>query len=171
MNSLDLNNNDYPSYFKTYIEPLGAVNLIDILNNSMDDLMNTLKDLPEEILLIRYVEGKWTIKEIVQHIVDTERILSYRALRFSRNDTSILNGFNEDWFVENSNANNRNFHDLLEEFTYLRESNILLFNSFTHEMLQKTGFVNDAKISVAALGFIIAGHQIHHLKIIKERYL
>ncbi|SNR71663.1 DinB family protein [Lutibacter flavus] len=171
MNSSQLTKSEYPPFYSGYIKALGAVNLIEVLSKSLDDVMQTLKDLPEEKLLFRYEIGKWTIKELVQHIVDAERVLSYRALCFARNDLTNLPGFNEDWYVENSNANNRNFHELLEEFTYLRESNITLFSSFTTEMLATTGSLNEQDMSVRALGFIIAGHQIHHLKIIKEKYL
>jgi len=171
MNSFELSDNEYAPFYKRYIESLGAVELIEILSESLDDLMNTLKDLPEEKLLYRYGLGKWTIKELVQHIVDAERILSARALRFSRDDATNVPGFDEDWYVDNSNANNRNFHELLEEFTYLRESTILLFSSFTTEMLAKIGSISNSDMSVRALGFIIAGHQMHHLKIIKEKYL
>lgn len=171
MNSFELNINEYAPFYKSYIDDLGAVDLIDILSESLDDLMTTLKDLPEEKLEYRYALGKWTIKELVQHIVDAERILSARALRFSREDATDVPGFDEDWYVENSNANNRNFHELLEEFTYLRESTVSLFSSFTSEMLAMLGSVNGSDMSVRALGFIIAGHQLHHLKIIKQKYL
>jgi len=171
MNSIQLNDNEYAPFYKRYIDSLGAVDLTDILSESLDDLMYTLKNLPEEKLLNRYALGKWTIKELVQHIVDAERILSARALRFSREDATNVPGYDEDWYVENSNANNRNFHELLEEFTYLRESTILLFSSFSSEMLAKVGSVNNSDMSVRALGFIIAGHQLHHLKIINEKYL
>ena len=121
--------------------------------------------------IFRYDNGKWTIKELLQHIIDAERVLSYRALRFSRNDPSDLQGFDEDWYVGNSNGNERNFEDILEEFTYLRKANISLFNSFTSEMMLMLGTANGSIMSVRALGFIIVGHQMHHLKIIKEKYL
>ena len=122
-------------------------------------------------MLFRYDNGKWTIKELVQHIIDAERVLSYRALRFSRNDPSDLQGFDEDWYVGNSNGNDRNFEDILEEFTYLRKATTSLFNSFTSEMMPMLGTSNGSIMSVRALGFIIAGHQMHHLNIIKEKYL
>ena len=118
-----------------------------------------------------YAEGKWTIKELVQHIIDAERVLSYRALRFSRNDTTNLSGFDEDWYVANSNGNERNFKDMLQEFIHVRNSTILLFKSFKPEMLLINGTASNSDMSVRALGFIIAGHQTHHLKIIKEKYL
>lgn len=171
MNSNQLNENEYAPFYKNYIKALGDVNLFEVLDSSLEETLKTLQNLPEEKLLFRYDNGKWTIKELVQHIIDAERVLSYRALRFSRNDPSDLQGFDEDWYVGNSNGNERNFEDILEEFTYLRKANISLFNSFSSEMMPMLGTANGSIMSVRALGFIIAGHQMHHLKIIKEKYL
>ncbi|REE80672.1 DinB family protein [Lutibacter oceani] len=171
MNSVQLNENEYAPFYSSYIESLGEVNLFDVLNTSLKDLVSTLENLPEEKLIYSYAEGKWTIKELVQHIIDAERVLSYRALRFSRNDATNLPGFDEDWYVNNSNGNTRNFKDLLKEFINIRNASISLFNSFTPEMMFLTGSANNSDMTVRALGFIIAGHQMHHLKIIKEKYL
>jgi len=171
MNANQLKENEYSPFYKNYITILGDVNLLDILNDSLENLMNTLKDLPEEKLQYRYEEGKWTIKELIQHIIDAERVLSYRALRFARNDTTDLQGFDEDWYVNNSNGNSRDFNELLNEFSLIRKATISLFKSFSNEMLINAGSANGNNMSVRALGFIIAGHQIHHLNIIKEKYL
>jgi len=171
MNSNQLKENEYSSFYKNYITILGEVNLLEVLNNSLENLISTLKNLPEDKLQYRYEEGKWTIKELIQHIIDAERVLSYRALRFSRNDTTNLQGFDEDWYVENSNGNDRDFDELLSEFSLVRKATISLFKSFSNKMLTNIGSANGSDISVRALGFIIAGHQIHHLNIIKEKYL
>lgn len=171
MKSIQLNDNEFAPFYKNYIKILGDVDLFEILDSSLEEAVNTLKNLTEEKLVYRYAEGKWTIKELLQHIIDAERVMSYRALRFSRNDTTELHGFNEDWYVENSNGNHRNFDELLHEFMLIRKASISLFNSFTKEMLLMSGSANGNTISVRALGFIIAGHQMHHLKIIKEKYL
>ncbi|MFD1294666.1 DinB family protein [Lutibacter holmesii] len=171
MTTLQLNENEYAPFYKGYINVLGDVNLYEVLNDSFNDLIETLQKLPEEKLTYRYEEGKWTIKELVQHIIDAERILSYRALRFSRNDATDLPGFNEDWYVDNSNGNERDFKDILNEFSLVRKASISLFQSFTSEMLAYTGSSNESDMTVRALGFIIAGHQTHHLKVIKEKYL
>ena len=171
MNLSQLNENEYNPYYKHYILELGNVDLIEILRTSSEELLETIKDLSEEKLAFQYAEGKWTIKELLQHLIDTERIMSYRALRFSRSDATELQGFDENWYVENSNGNDRNFNDLLDEFTCTRRASISLFKSFTDEMLQLSGTANGSDMTVRALGFIIAGHQTHHLKIIKERYL
>lgn len=171
MNLSQLDENEYNPHYKHYILELGDVDLFEILNASFEEFLETVKDIPEEKLVFRYDEGKWTIKELLQHLIDTERIMSYRALRFSRNDATELQGFDENWYVDNSNGNARNFKDLLDEFTCTRRASISLFKSFTNEMLQLSGTANGSDMTVRALGFIISGHQVHHLKIIKERYL
>ena len=171
MNLSQLDENEYNPYYKHYISALGNVDLFEILNISSEELLELIKDLSEEKLVFRYEEGKWTIKELLQHLIDTERIMSYRALRFSRNDATELQGFDENWYVENSNGNDRNSNDLVEEFTCTRRASISLFKSFTDEMMLLSGTANGSDMTVRALGFIIAGHQMHHLKIIKERYL
>ena len=171
MDATQLKDNEYGVFYKNYIKGLGNVDLFEILNSSLEDTLNTLQNLSEEKLMYRYAEGKWTIKELLQHIIDAERIFCYRALRFSRNDTSELHGFDEDWYVNNSNGNDRNFKDLLAEFVQIRKASISLFTSFTAEMLALSGIANGSHITVRALGFIIAGHQMHHLKVIKDKYL
>jgi len=171
MNLSQLDENEYNPHYKHYILELGNVDLFEILKVSSDELLETIKDLSEEKMVFRYDEGKWSIKELLQHIIDTERIMSYRALRFSRNDATELQGFDENWYVDNSNGNERNSIELIEEFTCIRSASISLFKSFTDEMLLLSGTANESDITVRALGFIIAGHQMHHLKIIKERYL
>jgi hypothetical protein len=171
MNLSQLDENEYNPHYKHYILELGNVDLFEILMVSSDELLETIKDLSEEKMVFRYEEGKWSIKELLQHLIDTERIMSYRALRFSRNDATELPGFDENWYVDNSNGNDRNSIELIEEFTCIRSASISLFKSFTDEMLLLSGTANESDITVRALGFIIAGHQMHHLKIIKERYL
>lgn len=171
MNLSQLDENEYNPHYKHYISTLGNVDLFEILRTSSEELLELIKDLSEEKMIYRYEEGKWSIKELLQHLIDTERIMSYRALRFARNDATELAGFDENWYVDNSNGNNRNSNDLAEEFMCTRSASISLFKSFTDEMLLLSGTANGSDMTVRALGFIIAGHQLHHLKIIKERYL
>ena len=171
MNSLHLNENEYAPFYSNYIKALGEADLREVLKSSLLDLTTTIENLSEEKLNYRYADGKWTIKELIQHITDAERILSYRALRFSRNDATDLPGFDEDWYVDNSNGNDRSIEELLEEFKHVRKATLSLFKSFSTEMLAKTGSSNGSDMTVRALGFIIAGHQTHHLKIIKEKYI
>lgn len=167
----DLNPSEFAPFYKTYIDQLGEVDLLETLTDSNNLLVETIGKLPDNKFNYSYAKGKWTIKEILQHLIDTERIMSYRALRFSRNDLTEIPGFNEDFYVKNSNGKTRTKESLLNEFSLVRNSSIALFNSFSEEMLTKIGNANDNKMSVRALGFVIAGHQIHHLKVIQEKYL
>jgi hypothetical protein len=170
---LTLPDNEYALFYEPYIEALvsNEKNILENLKETHLEAIALLKDLPEKKQHYRYAEGKWTIKELIQHFIDAERVLSYRALRFARRDATNLPGYEEDDYVKNSNGDTRDYNDLLEEFSAVRNTTILLFNSFTHESLQRIGSANGSIISVRALGFIISGHLQHHLTIIKDRYL
>jgi uncharacterized damage-inducible protein DinB len=141
------------------------------LKNNLAATTEFLRGLSEEQLLHRYAEGKWTIKEILAHIIDDERIFSYRALRFARNDRTELPGFEQDDFALNSGANERDINDLLKEFGAVRESMIALFDSFNDEALLRSGVASGNVLSVRAAAYHIAGHEMRHVNIIKERYL
>ena len=171
MNSADLKENEYAQFYSGYIKGLGEVNLMDALAASEKEVIETLSNLPKEKYLFRYAEGKWTIKELILHITDAERVLSYRALRFARKDTTDLPGFDEDWYVDHSYANERSIQELLQEFSEVRAATVSLFKSFSDETLMQFGTGNGNPMSVRALGFVICGHAYHHLQIIKERYL
>ena len=161
-----------PKFFDRYINL--ADNdwlLLDALtqNASFETLipLQTLESLGD----LRYAPGKWTAKDIVQHIIDTERIMSYRAMRLSRNDQTPLPGFDEQSFGEFANASHRTISDLYDEYAIVRKASIALFNSFDDEMLLRSGTCSEQKISVIALGFVLVGHATHHANILKERYL
>jgi hypothetical protein len=171
MKTTDLNPSEFAPFYKNYITELGDVDLIETLTDSHNLLVEIIRKLPEEKLNYSYAKGKWTIKEMLQHLMDTERIMSYRALRFSRNDQTEIPGFDEDFYVENSNGRTRTKESLQNEFSLVRNSTIALFNSFSDKMITKTGNANNNKMSVRALGFIISGHQMHHLKVLQEKYL
>ncbi|MEI6950562.1 DinB family protein [Paraflavisolibacter sp. H34] len=128
---------------------------------------DTLKRLGDK----RYAPGKWTVKDILQHIIDNERVQSYRALRIARNDQTSLPGYDENLFADHAQTERRTVDDLLEEFRLVRRSSILLFRSLPPEMLLREGTCNNITISPLALGFMLAGHQIHHVNVLKERYL
>jgi hypothetical protein len=119
----------------------------------------------------RYAEGKWSVKELLQHLIDAERVFAYRALRFARNDSSELSGFDENLYVETCQADQRKMSSLLEEFNWMRKSNILMFESMSEDVMRREGRVDGNPISVRALGLIICGHLLHHLKVMEERYL
>ena len=134
-------------------------------------LIRFLETIPPEKHHYRYAEGKWSIKEVLQHIIDAERIFAYRALRFTRKDTTPLPGFDENSFAATSKADARSWDKLLEELNVVRRSSELLFNSFDAEQLQANGISSNSPNYVLAVGFIIIGHAMHHQKILKERYL
>lgn len=169
--STDISPNEYNPYYQTYIDALRVTELFDALNKSYEDTLTLLENRTEEELLYRYGDDKWTIKEILQHLIDAERILCYRALRFSRNDSTELPGYDESWFVDFSNANERPITDLLSEFHCVRSATRSLFKSLTNEMFTRSGIANGSEMSVRAAGLIISGHNWHHLNVIKERYL
>jgi uncharacterized damage-inducible protein DinB len=163
---------EYPAYAHIYIDLLPDDGLI--LKHLEDNLAFTRKfvtSLPDARLLHRYAEGKWTIKETLGHVVDDERIYVYRALRFARHDSTELPGFDQDQYAQHSEANKRDARDLLDEFTLVRQATIAFFNSLGDAALMRTGAADGHHVSVRALAYHIAGHELHHMNIIKERYL
>jgi len=167
----DLNKTEYAPFYQPYITICGDRELVDALTTNLNDTYSFFLDIPGDKVDYRYESGKWTIKELIQHIIDSERVFTYRALRFARNDKTELKGYDHDNYVPESNAGKRNYLELIEEFKSVRQSSISLFKSFTEEMLLNFGLANNNSISVRAISFIIVGHSRHHCKIIKERYL
>ena len=164
---------EYAPYFERYMQlsVLKGKTIIENLENAQDEFERVLRHLPDEKHSYSYAAGKWTLKELIQHIIDTERVFCYRALSFARNDQTPLPGFDQDVFIDNDTANERDYYDLLDEMKVLRESSIQLFKSFSKEALLRIGVASDNKMSVRALGYLFSGHQIHHINIVKERYL
>lgn len=171
MESNQLPVNEYAKFYSPYINALGNVVLIEELEICLYDFIKFVQNIPMDKFDFRYAEGKWTIKDIIQHLIDAEHVFSYRALRISRNDKTPLPGFNENDYVDNTNANVRSIQDLLTEFSAVRQSTMLLFKSFSEEQLIRMGIASNAAVSVRAIGFIIIGHQKHHQKVFQERYL
>jgi hypothetical protein len=169
MKKSDLANFD--NYFERYLKYVSEEDVIESLENSLRYSKDFLLNFPKEKLEYRYQPGKWTVKEILGHLIDSERIFCYRALTLSRNNRIELPGYDQDEYIKYSNANIRNIDDLLEDLMIARKSNIILFKSFDEEMLARTGVANKKKVSVLLLGFLLSGHLLHHLNIIKERYL
>ena len=165
--------NEYDPYFEQYIKLVSETDksIIDYLVDSQNIFDDLLRNLPKEKHNFSYEHEKWTLKELIQHIIDTERVFSYRALCFARNDKTELPGFDQDIFVNNVDANSRDYFDLLDEMAVLRMSSITLFKSFSKEALLRIGVASNNKMSVRALGYLFSGHQLHHLNIVKERYL
>ncbi len=162
---------NYPPYFEKYINLVKEDDLMQSFKNQVPEIEKTLSLIDEEKAGKAYAEGKWTLKELLQHIIDTDRIFNYRALCFARKETTSLPSFDENLYAENSNANARTWKSLCSEYFNLRRSTEDLFESFTEDMLQTKGIASNNPISVISIGFIIAGHAYHHLNIIKERYL
>jgi hypothetical protein len=160
-----------PGYFQTYIDQVKENDLETAFLNQSEMIKNFLPSITEEQSKYAYQEGKWTLRELLQHIIDTERILSYRALCFSRKESASLPGFDENEYAAASNGNNRTWESLTAEFDAVRRSTLFLFNSFTPEMLTISGIANGNPISVESLGFTLIGHFYHHKKIIEERYI
>lgn len=162
-------NGDYAPFYAGYIK-----NVPDDVIKALEDqlyLTNTFfKAIPADKIDYRYAEGKWSIKEIVGHLIDNERIMSYRALSISRNETQSLPGFDENDYIRESNYSKRNYYDIVDELRKVRESNLPMFKSFSEEILDRRGVANNSEVTVRALLFIIAGHEIHHINIVKERY-
>ena len=164
--------NEYPPYYQPYIDVLGdQQGLINGLEMSLELFEKVLYNIEDSKQVYRYAAGKWTIKELVQHMIDTERVFIYRALRFSRLDEKPLPGFDENSYVTNYDCTNRDYKNLLDEFCLLRKANILMLKDFTDHQFKQIGTVEGQSISVRAIAFICSGHVLHHLKIIQERYL
>lgn len=171
MSTTQLLETEYSGPFANYVREAGEINLIEELEISLHDFIRFVQNIPMDKFDYRYAEGKWTIKEIIQHLIDCERIFAYRALRFSRNDKTALPGFEENDYVDNTNANERSLQDLLTELSALRHSTLLFFKSLSEEQLKRIGTASTFQISARALGFVIIGHQKHHQKVFQERYL
>jgi uncharacterized damage-inducible protein DinB len=163
---------EYEPYTIMYIDLLPDDGLvIEHLEENLQATIKYIRSLPEEILTFRYAENEWTIKEILVHIMDDERIYGYRALRFARNDATELPGFEQDDYVPYSGANGRDLEAILEEYTSVREATISFFTSLDDEALKRVGVGSGNVMSVRAAAYHIAGHELHHLNSIKENYL
>ena len=163
---------DYGTYYGIYIDliPKG-MSLATALDHNNAPLIDLASGLTEEQALHRYAPDKWSIKEVIMHLIDCERIFNYRALRYARQDKTNLMGFDQDEFVTHSNADQLPLDQLLETFLLQQKNSEAMFQTFTPDMLNATGIANDYEMSVRALGFFYLAHEIHHTNIIKERYL
>lgn len=162
--------NPMPPFFDRYINLVEDIDIFEAFEKYSplqvySDIIS-LTDLGDKI----YAPGKWTAKDILQHVIDNERIMAYRALRFSRNDKTELPGYEEELLAANTMANKRTISDLMEEFELVRKTTVLLFKNMTDEMKLYNGNANQTQISALALGFVILGHPIHHMRVIRERY-
>ena len=172
MKPSDLKPEEFAGHFANYINQSSCeYALVEELEISVHRLIKFVQSIPMDKFDYRYAEGKWTIKDILQHLIDAERIFAYRALRFGRNDKTNLPGFEENDYAVKANAGKRSIQDLLTELAVVRQSTLSLFKSFSQEELLRIGIASDNPMSVRALGYVIIGHQNHHQRIFEERYL
>ncbi len=162
--------NTYPEFYSNYINLVEEADLIEALTAQTALVDFFFIEIEEEKSCLNYAPGKWTLKELLQHIIDTERIFIYRALCIARMEKQSLPGFDENEYAKNSSANERDWKDLCDEYIYLRKSCLHLFKSFTVEMLQNSGISNGKPITPLAIGYALVGHLQHHINIINERY-
>lgn len=167
----NLDRKEYSDYFSYYINLNPYNGVIEGLENQFEITQNFFKNLPNEKLEYQYEVGKWTPKDILQHFIDTERVFSYRALRFARFDETALPSYEENHYAAYANANSRSIDELLNEHKLVRLATIALFKTFNDDMLKNIGTASNANNSVRSIGYTITGHEIHHINVIRERYL
>ncbi len=161
---------DYDAIYGGYISLIGDDDIIEVLEEQRKTSKIFLKSFTEKQGNYSYADGKWTVKEVLGHVIDTEKIMAYRALAIARGEKQSLPGFEQDDYVAKSNFNNRSLDDLINEFLTARESNIILFKSFDEEIFIRRGIASESEVTVLALIYIIAGHEKHHMKILSEKY-
>jgi len=161
---------EHDPYYAKYIALVPDGDLLALLSAQIEETCNLLKNVPESKAGYRYAPGKWSIKEVVGHLSDTERIFSYRALRFARVDATPLPGFEQDDYVKAANFDARQLAELVSEFRAVRQTTVALFRSFDEDAFRRRGVASDKSISVRALAYNIAGHELHHVEILRTRY-
>lgn len=158
-------------YYGKYVELVPDGDLIQTLRAQLDETLALVRGLPEAQGGHRYAPGKWSIREVLGHVIDTERIFAYRALRIARGDATPIEGFDENAYAAASEADARTLADLAEELEHVRLGNLAFFRALSHEALARRGTANGAEVTVRALAWILAGHELHHRALLRERYL
>ncbi|SIS68893.1 DinB superfamily protein [Zobellia uliginosa] len=158
-------------FYKAYIDVLGDVELLGMLERQLDNFPKFIESIPDDKMSYAYGPDKWTTAQVLLHIIDSERVFQYRALRFSRGDQTSLPGFDQDLYVLNSEVEKRSKESIIKEYRTVREATISLYRSFDPSILGREGLASSLPWSVALLGFVICGHQKHHRNILRERYL
>ena len=160
---------EYAAFYESYVSIVPETDVVAALENQIAELENL--QIAEEKGDYAYAENKLTVRQLLGHLIDGERVFSYRALRISRSDQTPLAGFEENFYVANSNFANRQVADLLAEFAHLRRANVIFFADLTEEMWTRTGTASDNQVSVRALAYVMVGHIRHHIHVLRERYL
>ncbi|MGC4129787.1 MAG: DinB family protein [Bergeyella sp.] len=162
---------NFEKYIQRYLDLIPSENWIQEMKNTTNKTLKIYSSLSEEQANFAYAEGKWSLKILLEHLTDTEKIFSYRALRFARNDKTALSGFDEELFARNGIAIQLKLGEIIEDFQLNRLNSLAFFSKLPQDKLQQTGIANGNEISVETIGKLIVGHNIHHLNIIEERYL
>lgn len=162
---------DCPPYYFTYIDKVPTGDVIDLLRQGISETVGLLDSLPKESGSFRYAEGKWTICEVIGHMIDCERVFAYRGLRIGRGDATPMPGFEQDDYVAATDFSQRSISSLLNEFQVVRASTLYLFENMTTDEIARTGTASGGTFSTRSMPFIIAGHEIHHIGVLKEKYL
>jgi uncharacterized damage-inducible protein DinB len=162
--------NEYPPFAAGYVSLVETHNPVELLEASKDAIYKLFSGMSEEQAMHSYAEGKWTLKQVLGHMIDTERTFAYRALVFSRNNIE-LPGFDQDTYVNNTDFNSRSIQSLADEFRAVRQANLYLYHSFSDEQLLRAGIASGHPVTVRGLVYLTAGHELYHLKLIRERYL
>ncbi len=171
MISDQLSTSEYHQFYKNYIDSATNANSLVGLEQNLELVVSFYFNIPKDKHNYAYAIGKWTIKDILLHVIDTERIFAYRALRIARQDRTPLAGFEQDDYIAPANATQRSMESLLEEYKAVRQGSMSLFKSFNSSTLMQLGEASGCPISVRAIGYILTGHENHHIQIIKARYL
>lgn len=161
----------YPPYYQTYYALLPDGDPIHLMRKQRSELLLALSSLSEEESLFAYETGKWTIRELLGHLTDQERVFAFRAMSIARNEPNTLPTMDHDAYVNAGRFNDRLKSDILNEYIAVREASLLLFESFTEEDVKKTGRVGESVVSVEALMYIVPAHELHHLNVLRNRYL
>ncbi|MFC2088360.1 DinB family protein [Calditrichota bacterium] len=164
-------NNEYFEYYDRYVSLVPDGDIIEILKNQQKICNNLLLDLPEKKINYKYAPEKWTLKQVFGHVIDVEWVFTYRALTIARGDKTALPGMDQNEFMKGANFEKRQMSDMIEEYNHLRSANIVLFTSFDEQINNRTGMASGCSFSVRSIPYIIAGHELHHINVIKERYL
>jgi hypothetical protein len=162
---------EYASYYQSYVNQVNENDIIAVLRSELDDLDVLLDRVPAEKETYAYAEGKWTIREMIGHLIDGERVFGYRAFCIARGEKQNLPGFEQDDYLQTAPYNNIDLEDLLSELRLVRLSNIAMFRTLDEEAWQRVGLANNNEVTVRAIAFIMAGHVRHHMNVLRERYL
>lgn len=162
---------EYAAFYETYVSKVPEDDLTAAFRKHTAALLAFLNKVPAKKWDHAYAPGKWTVKQVLQHMIDTERVFAYRALNFARKDPNPLPGFDENEFADVARVEHREWNDMVEEFQFIRNASDHFFRALNQEELSRTGVASGKPVSVRALGFIIIGHAIHHTEVVKERYL